>query len=102
MHFPVTSGNGAALHLLQAGDAGEMAAAYLRNRAHLAPWEPERPEEFFTPAGQRRTLDIQLDSLAAALAYPAVGPPNAVCRSIMELEATPGIEPGYTVLQTVA
>ena len=32
----------------------------------------------------------------------AVGPPNAVCRSIMELEATPGIEPGYTVLQTVA
>ena len=71
MHFPVTSGNGAALRLLQAGDAGEMAAAYLRNRAHLAPWEPERPEEFFTPAGQRRSLDIQLDSLAAALAYPA-------------------------------
>ncbi|MEU9888788.1 GNAT family protein [Sphaerisporangium sp. NPDC051011] len=37
--------------LVQA-DAEPLARAYTRNRAHLRPWEPERPEDFFTPAGQ--------------------------------------------------
>ena len=33
-------------------DAGALAAAYQRNRGHLAPWDPTRTEDFFTEAGQ--------------------------------------------------
>ncbi len=32
--------------------AGALAAAYQRNRGHLAPWDPTRTEDFFTEAGQ--------------------------------------------------
>lgn len=46
---------------LRIGDAAAVAAAYLRNRAHLAPWDPVRAEEFYTEAGQRRSLADQLD-----------------------------------------
>ncbi|MFD7918794.1 GNAT family N-acetyltransferase [Streptomyces sp. NPDC059740] len=35
------------------GDAPAMLVAYLRNREHLRPWEPDRSAEFFTLAGQR-------------------------------------------------
>jgi ribosomal-protein-alanine N-acetyltransferase len=34
-------------------DAAALAAAYIRNRGHLAPWEPTRTEQFFTEEGQR-------------------------------------------------
>ena len=71
MQFPVSSSHGATLRLLHLGDAEELAAAYRRNREHLAPWEPERTEEFFTPDWQRRNLEIQLGSHATGLAYPA-------------------------------
>jgi ribosomal-protein-alanine N-acetyltransferase len=37
-------------------DAERVAAAYVRNRDHLAPWEPTRPPEFFTPEGQRELI----------------------------------------------
>jgi ribosomal-protein-alanine N-acetyltransferase len=33
-------------------DARALAAAYQRNRGHLAPWDPTRTEDFFTEAGQ--------------------------------------------------
>ncbi|WP_374007710.1 GNAT family N-acetyltransferase [Leifsonia sp. LS-T14] len=33
-------------------DAAALAAAYQRNRGHLAPWDPTRTEDFFTEAGQ--------------------------------------------------
>ena len=33
-------------------DAPALATAYLGNRAHLAPWDPVRPREFYTEAGQ--------------------------------------------------
>ncbi|MGA4838459.1 GNAT family N-acetyltransferase [Streptomyces sp. G45] len=33
-------------------DAEALARAHRHNRAHLAPWDPERPPEFFTAAGQ--------------------------------------------------
>ncbi|MDW5330228.1 GNAT family protein [Plantactinospora sp. KLBMP9567] len=38
-------------------DAVELAEAYLANRSFLAPWEPVRPESFFTSAGQRARLE---------------------------------------------
>ena len=42
-------------------DAERVAAAYERNRDHLAPWEPTRPPEFFTPEGQQELIRGQLD-----------------------------------------
>ena len=41
-------------------DAEAMAAAYQRNREHLAPWDPVRPEEFYTARGQQVALQHQL------------------------------------------
>jgi [ribosomal protein S5]-alanine N-acetyltransferase len=34
------------------GDAPAFALAYRRNRAHLEPWDPDRPEFFWTDEGQ--------------------------------------------------
>lgn len=42
-------------------DAVAVAAAYDRNREHLAPWDPTRPPEFFTPEGQRVARGRQLE-----------------------------------------
>jgi ribosomal-protein-alanine N-acetyltransferase len=42
-------------------DCEELAALYLANRDFLAPFEPVRPPEFFTAAGQRERLQRQLD-----------------------------------------
>ncbi|GAA1977327.1 GNAT family protein [Catenulispora subtropica] len=41
-------------------DAAAVARAYDRNRAHLGPWEPIRPDDFYTEAGQLSRL-TQLD-----------------------------------------
>ncbi|HZT84531.1 MAG TPA: GNAT family protein [Gaiellaceae bacterium] len=46
---------------LRPEDAEELAALYLANREFLAPFEPVRPPEFFTAAGQRGRLRRQLD-----------------------------------------
>ena len=37
-------------------DAPGLAAAYVRNRNHLEPWEPVRPEEYYTLGGQQSAL----------------------------------------------
>ncbi|MHA7176146.1 GNAT family N-acetyltransferase [Arthrobacter sp. Sr24] len=44
------------MRLMRVNDAAELAAAYSRNRAHLAYWDPVRPEEFYTEEWQ--ALDI--------------------------------------------
>ena len=41
-------------------DAPAVAEAYRRNRAHLAPYDPMRDEDFFTPSGQEAALAGQL------------------------------------------
>jgi ribosomal-protein-alanine N-acetyltransferase len=50
-----------------AEDAEAMAAAYSRNREHLAPWDPVRPDEFFTVDGQRDVLASQLSLVHGGL-----------------------------------
>jgi ribosomal-protein-alanine N-acetyltransferase len=45
------------LRPLTAGDAQALLDAYVRNRAHLAPFEPTRPESFYTLEGQQARLD---------------------------------------------
>ncbi|MFE7126080.1 GNAT family N-acetyltransferase [Streptomyces sp. NPDC057617] len=37
-------------------DATNVAEALVRNRDHMRPWEPYRPDEFFTPQTQARWL----------------------------------------------
>ncbi|GAA3285669.1 GNAT family N-acetyltransferase [Paenarthrobacter aurescens] len=48
------------LRPVELSDASAVAAAYRRNRQHLAPWEPARPEEFFTAAGQEAVIQAKL------------------------------------------
>lgn len=48
------------LRELTQGDGGALARAYLRNREHLAPWEPERPEAFYTEAWHKERLWAQV------------------------------------------
>lgn len=54
------------------GDATALAAAYDRNRAHLAPWEPVRPDGWFTTAGQEAEITRLLDRAAAGQLDPHV------------------------------
>lgn len=46
-------------------DAPALAAAYVRNRDHLKPWDPSREESFFTEAGQTASVVGQLASVTA-------------------------------------
>ncbi|MFC3300267.1 GNAT family N-acetyltransferase [Arthrobacter agilis] len=64
--------SGTALRLLTPADAGALAAAYRDHRAHLAPWEPLRTEDFFTPAGQAEQIAARLADLAAGTEIPWV------------------------------
>ncbi|GIT81049.1 alanine acetyltransferase [Leifsonia sp. LS1] len=50
---------GLTLRVRREQDAAALAAAYVRNRGHLAPWDPTRTEEFFTEEGQlARTREL--------------------------------------------
>jgi [ribosomal protein S5]-alanine N-acetyltransferase len=44
------------LRPVRSGDGAALARAYSDNRAHLAPWEPARSEEFFTAEWQERDV----------------------------------------------
>ncbi|MBC7441507.1 MAG: GNAT family N-acetyltransferase [Ramlibacter sp.] len=60
------------LRLLEQGDSAWVAAAYVRNRAHLAPWEPTRPEEFFTTAWQEEEISRLLAGCQSGAGLPMV------------------------------
>ncbi|MFG2287467.1 GNAT family N-acetyltransferase [Streptomyces sp. NPDC048595] len=53
-------------------DATGLARSYLRSRDHLRPWEPDRDEAFFTPAGQAARLRESLAERHAGRAMPWV------------------------------
>ena len=55
---------GYALRPLSVADAEGRAAAYRRNREHLAPWDPIRPESFFAAEGQVADIERQLGEQA--------------------------------------
>ena len=44
------------LRPVRLADAAALARAYTRNFAHLEPWEPIRPDDFYTEAGQLKRL----------------------------------------------
>jgi ribosomal-protein-alanine N-acetyltransferase len=58
--------------LVATSDAPELAALLAANRTFLAPYEPFRPEEFFTAEGQRTFLEDVLRTTAAGTTLPHV------------------------------
>ncbi|EST19121.1 hypothetical protein M878_43425 [Streptomyces roseochromogenus subsp. oscitans DS 12.976] len=49
-------------------------AAYVANREYLAPWEPHRPDSFFTVAGQAERIAERLREFAERILHD--GPPS--------------------------
>lgn len=58
--------------LVTLDDAAELADALARNRAFLAPWDPVRPDGYFTERGQRVVLGAALQQHAAGACEPRV------------------------------
>ena len=59
--------DGYSFRSLRPDDAVALAAAYARNREHLARWDPERPATFFTEAGQAASIEERLGLEAQGL-----------------------------------
>ena len=51
--------DGIVMRPAETADAEALARAYVRNKEHLAPWEPVRSEEFFTARGQAALLNLE-------------------------------------------
>nr|WP_231715047.1 GNAT family N-acetyltransferase [Arthrobacter gengyunqii] len=64
--------HGIRLSVLTDADAPALAAAYRRNRNYLAPWEPLRPDAFFTEEGQRSVIEAKLALFQAGSEVPWV------------------------------
>ena len=54
---------------LRSGDGAALAAAFRRNREHLAPWDPDRPESFYTDEGQEAEVARNLLATADGRSY---------------------------------
>jgi ribosomal-protein-alanine N-acetyltransferase len=51
------TGSVSTTRLVEPGDAPVLAELYRANRDFLAPWEPERDEDFYTAQGQRAVVE---------------------------------------------
>ncbi len=72
-HVPVVGVTGpGATRLVSAGDAAVLAALLSDNRAFLAPWDPVRPDDYFTVAGQRAVIREALERHLEGTALPHV------------------------------
>jgi [ribosomal protein S5]-alanine N-acetyltransferase len=60
------------VRLVQPDDAGPLAALLVRSRTGLAPWDPVRPEAYFTETGQLRGIVEALRVHASGASYPGV------------------------------
>ena len=58
------------VRVLTPSDAAELAELYRANLGFLAPWEPVRPDSYYTPAGQRASIEIALDQYDRGEAIP--------------------------------
>ena len=65
----------------RAEGAGPLAALHRDNREHLAPFEPDRDEEFFTEPGQRRRLAVSFVRRSAQPASDLTAPSTAATAS---------------------
>jgi ribosomal-protein-alanine N-acetyltransferase len=64
--------DGTRLRLVSLDDAEALRSAYAANRDHLAPWEPRRPDGFFTVEGQAARVREQLRQFAERRVVPWV------------------------------
>lgn len=64
--------DGTVLRVARLADAEALTSAYVENRAHLEPWEPQRGESFFTVEGQESRLRERLGQYEAGLQVPWV------------------------------
>jgi ribosomal-protein-alanine N-acetyltransferase len=60
------------LRLLSVTDAEKLDALLARNREHLAPWDPVRPEAYFSLAGQREEIGRLLEQYEKGSTVPWV------------------------------
>lgn len=58
------------MRLLRPRDAGALTSAYTRNREYLAPWEPVRPEEYYSKAWQAADIANRLVAVETGAGYP--------------------------------
>jgi ribosomal-protein-alanine N-acetyltransferase len=58
--------------LIAREDAAALAALVCRNRVFMAPWDPARPDEFFTVTGQLSIIDELLDGHERGTTLPHV------------------------------
>ncbi|MEU6069482.1 MULTISPECIES: GNAT family N-acetyltransferase [Streptomyces] len=63
---------GVRLRPLAQDDASALCSAYVENRKHLEPWEPCRPDSFFTVEGQTERLEGLLRQFAEGNLVPWV------------------------------
>ncbi|MFG3140546.1 GNAT family N-acetyltransferase [Streptomyces sp. NPDC048211] len=65
-------GSGVRLRPVNVADAGPLAESMTRSRAYMKPWEPARPDSFYTEEGQRERLEGLLADYAAGRVMPWV------------------------------
>ena len=58
------------LRLAALDDAAALADTYTRSWDHLKPWEPARPDNFFSADGQHERLASALDNFGRGTALP--------------------------------
>ncbi|HKU01871.1 MAG TPA: GNAT family protein [Arthrobacter sp.] len=87
MDFSLELADGIVLRPVRDGDAGPLAAAFQANRAHLAPWEPVRAEEFYTVEGQREVIRRRQADLDAGAALSMVLCSDAGIQGLLTLSS---------------
>lgn len=58
------------MRVLRPSDAAALASAYVRNRAYLSPWEPVRPEDYYSEAWQASDIASRLAANEAGEGHP--------------------------------
>ncbi|GAA1807436.1 GNAT family protein [Nocardioides hankookensis] len=61
--------DGYVIRELRVGDGAALAAAFRKNKEHLARWDPGRPDSFYTDEGQEAEVARNLGETAAGRSY---------------------------------
>lgn len=72
MTEPIQLTDDVELRLLRTGDAEALVAAYEKNREHLAPWDPARPDDYYTADWHVADIERSLGVHAAGNGLPLV------------------------------